>query len=294
MCWRAATEELDGYTVEFTTFREDADATPFFKGLPDDRCQSPHWGYVMRGRLTFRYADRDEVYEAGDAYYAPPGHIPVVTAGTEVVEFSPTEEYAARLEVARAQPRGGAGGLSDGRSDAHAIDTTPVDLRAAAAIEAAEARAWADLYAAAPADWAASAGLGLARVGGALVLRWAATGRRYFSRAIGLGVVEPASRAAIDEILERLRARPGSRCSCSSRCRTAGRPSTSAGCASAGSSRSTRRTASFATAARSSLAPPARRGELTVERVDARRPPTSGSSSWSASTGSTPGRGSKR
>ncbi|HWJ32120.1 MAG TPA: hypothetical protein VNR59_07255 [Gaiellaceae bacterium] len=92
-------EELDGYTVEFTTFREDADGTPVFRGLPDDRCQSPHWGYVVRGRLTFRYADRDEVYEAGDAYYAPPGHIPVVTAGTEVIEFSPTEEYSRTLEV---------------------------------------------------------------------------------------------------------------------------------------------------------------------------------------------------
>src|SRR5690348_5540727 len=92
-------EQLDHYTVEFTTFREDADGTPVFKGLPDDRCQSPHWGYVVRGRLTFRYVDHDEVYEAGDAYYAPPGHIPVVTADTEVVEFSPTEEYNRTLEV---------------------------------------------------------------------------------------------------------------------------------------------------------------------------------------------------
>lgn len=92
-------EELDGYMVEFTTFRADADGSPFFKGLPDDRCQSPHWGYVLSGQLTFRYADRDEVYEAGDAYYAPPGHIPVVTADTEIVEFSPTEEYRRTLEV---------------------------------------------------------------------------------------------------------------------------------------------------------------------------------------------------
>jgi hypothetical protein len=92
-------EQLDGYTVEFTTFREDADGTPVFKGLPDDRCQSPHWGYVVRGHLTFRYADHDEVYETGDAYYAPPGHIPVVTADTEVVEFSPTEEHSRTLEV---------------------------------------------------------------------------------------------------------------------------------------------------------------------------------------------------
>ena len=92
-------EQLGDYTVEFTSFREDADATPFFVGLPDDRCQSPHWGYVIRGELTFRYADRDEVYAAGEAYYAPPGHVPVVTAGTEIVEFSPTDEYANTLEV---------------------------------------------------------------------------------------------------------------------------------------------------------------------------------------------------
>jgi hypothetical protein len=92
-------EQLGGYTVEFTTFREDADGTPFFKGLPDDRCQSPHWGYVLRGELTLRYVDGDETYAAGDAYYAPPGHIPVVTSGTEVVEFSPAEEYSRTLEV---------------------------------------------------------------------------------------------------------------------------------------------------------------------------------------------------
>jgi hypothetical protein len=92
-------EELGGYTLAFESFREDADATPLFKGLPDDRCQSPHWGYVISGRVTFRYADRDEVYEAGDAYYAPPGHIPVIEAGTETVEFSPTEEYAKTMAV---------------------------------------------------------------------------------------------------------------------------------------------------------------------------------------------------
>ena len=92
-------EELGGYTVEFTTFREDADATPFFKGLPDDRCQSPHWGYVIKGAVTFTYADREESYEAGDAYYGPPGHIPRVRAGSEIVEFSPTEEYRRTLEV---------------------------------------------------------------------------------------------------------------------------------------------------------------------------------------------------
>jgi hypothetical protein len=81
------------------------------------------------------------------------------------------------------------------------MDVEPVDSRTAAGIEAAEARAWADCYAAAPADWAESVGLGTREVGGALVIRWAATGRRYFSRVIGLGVTEPATEAAIGEIL---------------------------------------------------------------------------------------------
>jgi hypothetical protein len=92
-------EQADGYVIGFETFREDADATPLFKGLPDDRCQSPHWGYVFAGRVTFKFVDHDEVYEAGDAYYAPPGHIPVVAAGTEVVEFSPAAEYGHTLEA---------------------------------------------------------------------------------------------------------------------------------------------------------------------------------------------------
>ena len=92
-------EELGGYTVGFESFRQDADSAPLFVGLPDDRCQSPHWGYVVSGSLTFRYADHDEVYEAGDAYYAPPGHVPVIAAGTDVVEFSPTGEYEKTMAV---------------------------------------------------------------------------------------------------------------------------------------------------------------------------------------------------
>jgi len=91
--------ELDGYTVSFEKFREDADGAPLFHGLPDDRCQCPHWGVVMSGRLVMRFADHDEPYQAGDAYYAPPGHVPVVTAGTEVVEFSPSAELALTTAV---------------------------------------------------------------------------------------------------------------------------------------------------------------------------------------------------
>jgi len=84
-------EEIDGYTVNFVSFGVDIDGTPLLKGLPDDRCQCPHWGYVFKGKLTWRFADHEEVSEAGDAFYAPPGHAPKAEAGSEFVQFSPSE-----------------------------------------------------------------------------------------------------------------------------------------------------------------------------------------------------------
>jgi hypothetical protein len=88
------------------------------------------------------------------------------------------------------------------RFGADVIDTTAVDLATARAIEAAEARAWADCYAAAPPEWAKEAGISTRSVDGALVLNWVATGRRYFSRVIGLGVAAPATAEAIEDVLE--------------------------------------------------------------------------------------------
>ena len=93
-------ENFDGgYTVGFETYTQDADAAEMFKGLPDDRCQCPHWGYVMKGKVAFKTADGEETFEAGDAYYVGPGHTPVLYAGTEVVEFSPTKELQQTVEV---------------------------------------------------------------------------------------------------------------------------------------------------------------------------------------------------
>jgi mannose-6-phosphate isomerase-like protein (cupin superfamily) len=82
-------EDLAGYTTSFTTIRQDADLAPMLKGLPDDRCQCPHWGYVFKGRLTWRFADREEVCEAGDAFYVEPGHTPAAEAGSEFLQISP-------------------------------------------------------------------------------------------------------------------------------------------------------------------------------------------------------------
>jgi hypothetical protein len=94
-------EHFDGgYTVAFETYTQDADLSPFFAGLPDDRCQCLHWGYVIEGKVAFRFGDgREETYETGDAYFAPSGHTPVLFAGTKVVEFSPTDDLQRTMEV---------------------------------------------------------------------------------------------------------------------------------------------------------------------------------------------------
>jgi hypothetical protein len=91
--------DLGGYTVGFETFKADADPAPLFKGLPDDRCQCPHWGVVVSGKIVFRYADHEETFEAGDAYYGAPGHLPLVYGGTEVIEFSPSVELEQTMAV---------------------------------------------------------------------------------------------------------------------------------------------------------------------------------------------------
>jgi hypothetical protein len=86
--------------VGFETYNEEFDLAPLLRGLPDDMCQCPHYGYVLKGRMRVRYADREELFEAGDAYYIGPGHSPIMEAGTEIVEFSPKDEYRKTMEVA--------------------------------------------------------------------------------------------------------------------------------------------------------------------------------------------------
>jgi hypothetical protein len=90
-----AKDEVDGYALQLLELRQDMDATPMLKGLPNDRCHAPHWGYVIKGRLTFDCGDHEEVFEAGDAFYLAPGHIPIGNEpGTHYVQFSPAEPLA--------------------------------------------------------------------------------------------------------------------------------------------------------------------------------------------------------
>jgi hypothetical protein len=86
--------DLDDYTFDFVSIRETHSLAPMLMGLPDDRCPCPHWGYLFSGRITVTYADSEEVYEAGDAFYMAPGHVPAAEAGSEFLQISPRDQLA--------------------------------------------------------------------------------------------------------------------------------------------------------------------------------------------------------
>jgi hypothetical protein len=80
------------------------DFTPLFKGLPDDRCQCPHWGYVLRGAITLRYAEEsEETTCAGEVFYWPAGHTGWTDEGVTFLELSPAEQVQPVLEHLAAQ-----------------------------------------------------------------------------------------------------------------------------------------------------------------------------------------------
>lgn len=97
-----------GYSVCFEKHTADAELGALFRGLPGDRCPLPRWGYVLNGKVSFVFPDHEESCEAGDAYYVPPGHVPVHYTGTEIVEFSPTDvlEKTSKVVMSNLQRNG--------------------------------------------------------------------------------------------------------------------------------------------------------------------------------------------
>ena len=88
--------EFTGY---FERIKGGSDFAPMFVGLPDNMCQSPHWGYIFKGKIRFTYKDHTEEISAGEAYYAPPGHTVECLDDAETIEFSPTAEFQQTLAV---------------------------------------------------------------------------------------------------------------------------------------------------------------------------------------------------
>ena len=90
-----------GITVAFEHATKGQDASAMVKGLPDDRCQAPHWGYLFTGKVTVDYGDRSETIEAGQAYYIAPGHRITFEADSDALEFTPTAELEKTFAAVR-------------------------------------------------------------------------------------------------------------------------------------------------------------------------------------------------
>ena len=68
-------------------------------------------------------------------------------------------------------------------------------------VEMGEGEAWADTFLAAPADFAANLGIRVERIGSAIALMTQKMDFMLFNRVIGLGVLEPATAAMVDDIV---------------------------------------------------------------------------------------------
>jgi hypothetical protein len=77
------------------------DFSPLLKGLPNDRCQGPHWGYVVKGRIRMNYAADEEVLSAGDYFHLPPDHTGFAEEDTEFIELAPPDLHDEFLRAAR-------------------------------------------------------------------------------------------------------------------------------------------------------------------------------------------------
>jgi hypothetical protein len=80
--------------AEYFTMAAGTDIAPLLKGLKDDLCHAPHWGYVIAGELTVTYTSGEtEDVRSGDLFYWPPGHTVRVMKDADFVMFSPQNEH---------------------------------------------------------------------------------------------------------------------------------------------------------------------------------------------------------
>jgi hypothetical protein len=98
-------QSVGAMTVAFVRAQKGTDLRPVLHGLPDNLCQCPHWGYVLKGKLRMHAKTGHHDYEAGQAFYWAPGHAPEMLEDTEYVDFSPTQEFDQVMQHITSQAR---------------------------------------------------------------------------------------------------------------------------------------------------------------------------------------------
>lgn len=100
--YQAQWAQWEGYAMAFERvpggFPPGGDVA--WQGLPNDLCQCPHWGYLLKGKALLRLADGSETtINGGDLYYCPPGHKLYAIEDFENIEFNPAKEAQATIEA---------------------------------------------------------------------------------------------------------------------------------------------------------------------------------------------------
>ena len=84
-----------GMTAGYMEVPKGTDFTPLLKGLPNDLCHCPHWGYLVKGSVHVRYVDgTEEGVKAGQVFYMPAGHTVWTDEDAAILDFSPEKELA--------------------------------------------------------------------------------------------------------------------------------------------------------------------------------------------------------
>jgi hypothetical protein len=92
---------------EYFSLSAGVDTTPLFEGLEGNLCQCPHWGYVLKGRITTTDASgSQETVSPNDLFYWPPGHNVRVDSDAEIIMFSPQREHTLVIDHMRAKVNG--------------------------------------------------------------------------------------------------------------------------------------------------------------------------------------------
>jgi hypothetical protein len=80
--------------AEYFSLGAGTDIAPLLKGLDDNACQAPHWGFMLSGEVVITYTTgREEKCSGDDLFYWPPGHSVRVVEDAEVILFSPQVEH---------------------------------------------------------------------------------------------------------------------------------------------------------------------------------------------------------
>ncbi len=93
-------------TLSFYQIPKSTDFASLLKGLPEDMCQCPHWGHLLKGKMLVHTKTGAEIVEAGQVFYMAPGHVPEFPEDCGLFEFAPTAEFKQMMDHVMRQTSG--------------------------------------------------------------------------------------------------------------------------------------------------------------------------------------------